>query len=479
MEFLSNNGLSVITVLIQGFLSFFSPCVLPLLPLYIGYLSGGAGDRSAEDGSGISRKTVLLNTVFFVVGISFSFFILGLGMRAIGRFFSGNQLLFSRVGGIIVILFGLYQLGIFGKSAALMTEKRLPVRFDRMAMSPLTALIMGFVFSFAWTPCVSPTLSSVLIMAASEKDSTAGFALIGVYTFGFALPFILAGIFTTSILNFFGRHKGFVKYTSKISGVLLIVMGVLMLTGSMNSITGFLSRMSGSSESNVAAEQAETAEIEEEDVEKDTTEAVEGATEEETTEASEEVTQDREGNDADQDEGATEEREEAEEEKEEGEEEEEETEDDLPPAPDITLTDQYGNTHTLSDYKGKVVFLNFWATWCPPCRKEMPYIQEIYEETMENDDTDLVILSVAAPNQGRETSEKGIRSFLDENGYTYPVLMDYDGEVSDAYYIRSYPTTFMIDTRGNIYGYVPGAMTKEIMEEIIRQTRGVSENRPR
>lgn len=463
MEFLSNNGLSVITVLIQGVLSFFSPCVLPLLPLYIGYLSGGAGDRSAEDGSGISRKTILLNTVFFVVGISFSFFILGLGMRAIGRFFSGNQLLFSKVGGIIVILFGLYQLGIFGKSAALMTEKRLPVRFDRMAMSPLTALIMGFVFSFAWTPCVGPTLSSVLIMAASEKDSTAGFALIGVYTLGFALPFLLAGIFTTSILNFFGRHKGFVKYTSKISGVLLIVMGVLMLTGSMNSITDFLSRMSGSSESNVAAEQAETAEIEEEDVGKDTTEAVEGAVEEETTEASEEVIPDREEDDAYQDEEATEEQEEA-----------EETEDDLPPAPDITLTDQYGNTHNLSDYRGKVVFLNFWATWCPPCREEMPYIQEIYEETMEDDDTDLVILSVAAPNQGREISEKGIRSFLDENGYTYPVLMDYDGEVSDAYYIRSYPTTFMIDTRGNIYGYVPGAMTKEIMEEIIRQTRGVN-----
>ena len=128
---------------------------------------------------------------------------------------------------------------------------------------------------------------------------------------------------------------------------------------------------------------------------------------------------------------------------------------------------------------GKPLVANFWATWCPPCRKEMPYIQEIYEEAMEDDDTDLVILSVAAPDQGRETSEKGIRSFLGENGYTYPVLMDYDGEVSDAYYIRSYPTTFMIDTRGNIYGYVPGAMTKEIMEEIIRQTRGVSENRPR
>ena len=458
MDFLSSGGISFITVLIQGFLSFFSPCVLPLLPLYIGYLSGGAGAAASEEGSGIKRKTVLINTVFFVIGISFSFFLLGLGMRAIGRFFSGNQLLFSRLGGVIVILFGLYQLGIFGASSALMKEKRLPVQFDRMAMSPLTALIMGFVFSFSWTPCVGPTLSGVLIMAASAESSAAGFALIGIYTLGFALPFLLAGIFTTSLLNFFGKHKGFIQYTAKISGILLVFMGLLMLTGYMNSITGFLSRISGSTERAAVSAQEDPTEgssAKEDTSEDKITVQEEASPTEETDDAS--VTGDTPDTD---DSSASDETYD-----------ENEPVEDVFPAPDFTLTDQYGISHTLSDYKGKIVFLNFWKTWCPPCRKEMPYIQEIYEETQADEDSDLVILSVATPDQDRETDEAGILSFLDENGYTYPVLMDYDGSVLLDYYVASYPTTFMIDTRGNIYGYAPGGMSKELMEDIIRETR--------
>lgn len=461
MDFLSAGGLSVITVLLQGLLSFFSPCVLPLLPLYIGYLSGGTGASSSEDGQKIKRTTVLLNTFFFVIGISFSFFLLGLGLRAVGRFFSGNQLLFSRLGGVIVILFGLYQLGVFGKSSVLMKEKRLPVQFDRMAMSPLTALIMGFVFSFAWTPCVGPTLSSVLIMAASAKDSTAGFVLIGVYTLGFALPFLLAGIFTSSLLNFFGRHRSFIKYTVKISGVLLILMGLLMLTGYMNNITGYLSGLSGSAENpSVSMQEDATEEASEEEenteekmpVREDTADTYDADDASDTGDTSD--TDDISGID-DADDTYD----------------EDELAENVFPAPDFTLIDQYGKSHTLSDYKGKTVFLNFWATWCPPCREEMPYIQEIYEENLEDKDSDLVILSVAAPDQGGEKSEEGIKSFLNENGYTYPVLMDNDGEVSLTYYITAYPTTFMIDSNGDFFGYVPGSMTKDTMEDIINETR--------
>ena len=121
------DSVPVITVLIQGFLSFFSPCVLPLLPLYIGYLSGGIGVTASDEEHSFGRGKVMINTLCFVIGIGFSFFLLGLGMRAIGKFFGGNQILFARIGGIIVILFGLYQLGVLGESSALMKEKRLPV----------------------------------------------------------------------------------------------------------------------------------------------------------------------------------------------------------------------------------------------------------------------------------------------------------------------------------------------------------------
>ena len=120
-------------------------------------------------------------------------------------------------------------------------------------MSPITAFLMGFVFSFAWTPCVGPALSGVLLMATSEGRSITGFALIGVYTLGFAIPFLLAGFFTTSILNLFRKHMNIVRYTVRISGVLLIFMGVLMITGNMKSITGFLSGLSADNESAVEA----------------------------------------------------------------------------------------------------------------------------------------------------------------------------------------------------------------------------------
>ena len=421
-------SVSAITIFLQGLLSFFSPCVLPLIPVYFGYLSGGTL-KTGEDGTVYyDRKKVLINTLFFVIGIGFAFFLLGLGLRTVGKFFSGNQLLFARIGGIIVILFGLYQLGVFGDSFFLSKERRIPMKFNKMAMSPFMALLMGFVFSFAWTPCIGPALSGVLLMAASAQGSAAGFALIGVYTAGFAIPFLITGIFTASLLSLFKKHKKVVRYTTKIGGVLLIIMGIIMVTGQMNNISGYFSRLAG----------YETV-TQEQNTDPDNTDAAAGT---------------------DSDVGST------------------DTEsasttdsEDSMAAHDFTLTDQNGVAHTLSDYKGKIVFLNFWATWCPPCRAEMPYIQAIYEENFATENSDLVILSVAFPNRNGEEDITGIKAFLNENGYTYPVLMDTGGELISPYGISAFPTTFMIDKDGNVFGYVPGGMSKEMMESIISQTR--------
>lgn len=141
------------------------------------------------------------------------------------------------------------------------------------------------------------------------------------------------------------------------------------------------------------------------------------------------------------------------------------------PAIDFELKDQYGKTHKLSDYKGKVVFLNFWATWCPPCKMEMPDIQKLYEKyEKQGEKSEVVVLSVAAPNTQDEKNIDGIKAFLEENGYTYPVLMDDGGYTFGAYRISSLPTTFMIDKEGNVFGYVQGGLTQEAMESIIEQT---------
>lgn len=411
MGFSLDVSVPVLTVFLQGLLSFFSPCVLPLIPLYISYLSGGTQTVGKDGKIYFKRRKVMLNTLCFVIGISFAFFLLGLGVSAIGTFFKSNQLLFARIGGILVVLFGLYQLGVLGTSRILGQERRLPFKLDVLAMSPITALIMGFTFSFAWTPCVGPALTSVLLMAASASTKLWGFLLIGVYTIGFVLPFLAVGLFTTKLLEFFKAHVKVVRYTAKIGGVLMIFMGILMFTGKMNAVTGYLS----SGAPVTVEEQKEN---------------------EETADA----------------------------------EEKQETESGLTPAIDFILTDQYGNTHKLSDYKGKTVFLNFWATWCSPCRAEMPDIQKLYESAETEGEDALVVLGVAAPNLGNEKSEEEIKAFLEENGYTYPVLMDTTGEVFMSYGVNAFPTTFMITREGEVFGYASGQLNEATMKNIVEQT---------
>ena len=146
---------------------------------------------------------------------------------------------------------------------------------------------------------------------------------------------------------------------------------------------------------------------------------------------------------------------------------------DIVPAFDFTLTDQYGNEHTLSDYKGKVVFINFWATWCPPCKKELPDIEALYNEYNLNQN-EVVFLGITNPStdeypNNQDVGKEEIKDFLDENGYTFPTLFDETGEVLKNYSISAFPTTFIIDKEGNIAGYVPGMMTKDIMLNIIKQ----------
>ena len=451
MGFSLDVSVPVITVFLQGVLSFFSPCVLPLLPLYVGYLSGGTARRGEDGRLYYDRRRVMMNTLFFVIGVGAAFFILGLGVSALGTFFRDSQVLFVRVGGVLIILFGLYQLGVFGSSAFLGRERRLPFKLDTLAMSPVTALLLGFTFSFAWTPCVGPALASVLIMAASAGTRGWAFVLIGVYTLGFVLPFLAVGLFTTSLLEFFKSHMRVVRYTVKAGGALLVLMGVLMLTGQMNAVTGYLSRISQPG----IAERSEEAGAGETDLASGETAASESSPGEsssgESSPGESSPDESPSGEAADASESENEER-------------------PVIPAPDFTLKDQYGNTHSLADYRGKTIFLNFWATWCPPCRAEMPDIQHLYETRETEGEEALVILGVAAPNYGQETTEEGIAQFMEENGYTYPVLMDADLELTSAYGIYSYPTTFMIDREGNVFGYVSGQLSLEMMESIIRQT---------
>lgn len=422
MNVTPQTAIPVLTVFLQGLFSFFSPCVLPLVPLYMGYLSGGA-KIVHEDGSvTYPRKKVMVNTLFFILGVSFAFFALGLGFSAAGQFFRGNRVLFARLGGLLIIFFGLFQLGLFGRGGAMEREARLPLRLEKLAMNPLTALLLGFTFSFAWTPCVGPALASVLVIASSASLTT-GLALIGVYTLGFVLPFLGVGLFTGALLDLFRKHRNVVKYTVKAGGVLMILMGVMMFTGWMNGVTAYLSSFGAAPPPAASQSVSQTPES--------------GSA----------------SNPSSQSPSSS----------------------PKTPAPDFTLTDQFGNSHTLSDYKGKVVFLNFWTTWCGYCKQEMPDLEQLYKDTGLNAE-EVVILGVGnpktkdAPNNA-DVAEDEIIKFLTDSGYTYPTIMDRTGEMFAAYGITAFPTTFMIDVEGNVFGYLPGMMTREMMDNIIQQTK--------
>lgn len=429
MNLTIETSVSILTVFIQGLLSFFSPCILPLVPLYISYLTGGMYTKNEDGSFEYPRKKLFIQTVFFVLGIGFAFILLGLGFTAVGRFFSGSRVMFTRIGGIIMVCFGLYQLGFFGRSRQIEQTRRLPVSVEKWTSGPVMALILGFTFSFAWTPCVGPVLASVLLMASSASSAAAGFALIGVYLLGFVLPFLAVGLFAGKVLDLFNRKRQMIQYTVKAGGILLILMGVMTFTGWMNGITGYLSSFGGGSSNNSSSAVAETS----------TDNDGETVAREET-----EKTEETEKNS------------------------------EKPEAPDFTLTDQYGEQHSLSDYEGKTVFLNFWATWCGPCQMEMPDIQALYE-AYGNNTGDVIILGVANPKtdaspMNTDVSQEEVEAFLEENGYTYPTVMDLDGSIFRTYGIQAFPTTFMIDKYGDIYGYVPGMLSKEMMESIIQQT---------
>ena len=434
MGFQIETSVPAVTVFIQGLLSFFSPCVLPLMPLYVSYLAGGARQVDEEGRIHYPRKKVFVNTLFFVLGISGAFFLLGFGFTALGIFFLDNRIWFARISGMIMICMGLYQMGVFGQSKMLSSEHRLSVRLDQWVMGPLPALLLGFTFSFAWTPCVGPTLGSVLLMAGSSGNAGKAAVLIGVYTLGFVIPFLAVGLFTGKVLDFFRKHGNIVKYTVKIGAVLLILMGVMTLTGYMNRMTDYLSDFGGLAGGGVTQEKSAEQDLagEDEDV------SVAGTGEGDTTDQAP-VT------------------------------EQEEEQRETVPAPDFTLVDQFGKEHTLSEYKGKTIFLNFWGTWCPPCRSEMPEIQKLYE-TYGSNEGDLIVLGIAAPEYGDEGTVEEIKEFLSENEYTFPVVMDETWEVFYWYGISAFPTTFMIDAEGNVYGYVQGAITGDIMESIVQQT---------
>jgi cytochrome c-type biogenesis protein len=218
--------------LLAGVLSFLSPCVLPLIPSYVGFLTG----LSAEEIQG-RRGTALLHALWFVAGFSVIFVALGASASALGVLLLASQQWIARIGGVLLILFGLYLLGVL-RPAFLMRERR--VHLARKPLGYVGSAVTGVAFGAAWTPCIGPILGGILTLAATRGSVGQGTALLGAYALGLAIPFLLAALALDRFLAWFQRFRRWMGWVERVSGVLLILLGLLLVTGRFTLLTGWL-----------------------------------------------------------------------------------------------------------------------------------------------------------------------------------------------------------------------------------------------
>jgi cytochrome c-type biogenesis protein len=225
---------AMIVALAAGMLSFLSPCVLPIVPPYLAYMSGiSIGDVQ----NGESKGRALLPATFFVLGLSTVFLFLGFTASAFGAFFLQNQVLFSRIAGAVVIVFGLHFLGVI----------RIPI-LDREARldagdkggTALGAYVLGLAFAFGWTPCIGPQLGAILSIAATEASIARGTLLLGVYAIGLGVPFLLVAAFLGRSMTVMNRLKRHMKTIERVMGGLLLVVGVMLVTGAFTRLSWWL-----------------------------------------------------------------------------------------------------------------------------------------------------------------------------------------------------------------------------------------------
>jgi cytochrome c-type biogenesis protein len=217
---------AMLVALVAGVLSFLSPCVLPIVPPYLAYMGGIS--MSEMTVAGQARRRVILPALFFVLGLSTIFLLLGFTASAFGSFVLENQLLLARISGILIIIFGLHFLGVF-RIGILEREMRMDAG-DRGG-SALGAYLLGLAFAFGWTPCIGPQLGAILSLAAQEGSTERGTLLLGVYAMGLGLPFLIAAIFIERSMIFMSKLKKHMRLIERLMGGLLLVVGLALVTG--------------------------------------------------------------------------------------------------------------------------------------------------------------------------------------------------------------------------------------------------------
>src|SRR5438876_1723955 len=396
---MQGSNLTIGIAFLAGLASFLSPCVLPLVPGYISLMSGVSIDRLKEGGSeGNARRAVILNSLAFNAGLSAIFLTLGATAGLLGSSITSNPWV-RGIGGVIIILFGLQLIGLL-KISTLYKDTRF--FSNEKPRGPLGSFTLGIAFAAGWTPCIGPILGMILGLAATSGGWRSGLMLSAFYSIGLAVPFLLTGLGLNQFLAFYGKFRRHLHKVEVVSGVVLIIVGLLVMSGKSTLLaSSTLAAWLPNAEGWIKV--------------KSTTPAAPA-------------------NDL--------------------------TKNNFEPAPEVQFQTLAGQPFTLGQLRGHVVLLNFWATWCIPCREEIPVLNTMQHD-LEARGLKIVGASLEDTAEGVEAYQKEVRRF------EYQVVVG-GSDAQTKFGKTVLPTTYLIDREGRMRQRVIGARDRAGWDALLK-----------
>ena len=394
--------ISLVNILIAfagGLLSFLSPCVLPLVPGYISLMSGVSIDHLKAEGASGSRRAVIANSLAFNAGLSVIFLTLGGAAGLLGAAIINNVWV-RVIGGLVIIVFGLHLIGLLKIKYLYKDTRQFSNEKPRGMLGSLT---LGIAFAAGWTPCIGPILGGIIGLAATSGGWKGGLLLSAFYSAGLSVPFLLTGLGINQFLSFYSKFRQHLHKVEVVSGVILILIGVLVMSNRVTLLAS--SRLAGwlpdwESRLKLKGSDQQT---------KTTTPGQK-----------------------------------------------------FPLAPDVQFTKLDGSALRLSDLHGRVVLLNFWATWCVPCRSEMPEFNQMQH------DFEARGLSIVGASISPLDTPDVISSFQRDVKQNYTVVRGPEEIGNQFSNGPGLPVTHILDREGRIRQTFFGPQSREVFESVIK-----------
>jgi len=232
--------ISIVAAFTAGLISFISPCVLPLVPAYISFMSGVSVDELTREGDAKTRSKIVISSLVFILGFSLIFILLGAAASSVGNFLLQRLVMIQKIAGVVIIIFGLHLIGVF-KIKFLLYEKRFSSQRKKVGL--ISTFFIGMAFAFGWSPCLGPILSGILGLAALEEHMYRGVLLLSIYSLGLGIPFFLTALATNRFFNYFNQIKRHMRKIEITSGVFLIIIGLAIMFNFFSVFSSYINQL--------------------------------------------------------------------------------------------------------------------------------------------------------------------------------------------------------------------------------------------